>query len=41
MSPSADFGTSQAQDENFLLSNMIPQDHNNNTSIWSSIESAA
>lgn len=40
MSPSADFETAQAQDESFLLSNMIPQDHNNNTGIWSSIESA-
>lgn len=40
MSPSADFGTANAQEESFLLSNMIPQDHNNNTGIWSSIESA-
>lgn len=40
MAPSADFGDSSSQDESFLLSNMIPQDHNNNTGIHEGIESA-
>lgn len=40
MAPSADFGDSASQDESFLLSNMIPQDHNNNTGIHEGIESA-
>lgn len=40
MAPSADFGDSTSQDESFLLSNMIPQDHNNNTGIHEGIESA-
>lgn len=40
LSPSADFSTPSAQAESFTLANMVPQDHNNNTGIWSSIESA-
>ena len=40
MSPSADMPTESAQSESFSLANMVPQDHNNNTGIWSSIESA-
>lgn len=40
LSPSADMPTSSAQAESFTLANMIPQDHNNNTGIWSSIESS-
>lgn len=40
LSPSADMPTPSAQAESFTLANMIPQDHNNNTGIWSSIESA-
>ena len=40
MAPSADFGDPASQDESFLLSNMIPQDHNNNTGIHEGIESA-
>lgn len=40
MAPSADFGDTSSQDESFLLSNMIPQDHNNNTGIHEGIESA-
>lgn len=38
--PSADMPTASAQAESFTLANMIPQDHDNNTGIWSSIESA-
>ena len=40
MSPSADMPTESAQAESFSLANMVPQDHNHNTGIWSSIESA-
>lgn len=40
MAPSADFGDPTSQDESFLLSNMIPQDHNNNTGIHEGIETA-
>ena len=40
MSPSADMPTELAQADSFSLANMVPQDHNSNTGIWSSIESA-
>ena len=40
MSPSADMPTESAQSESFSLANMVPQDHNHNTGIWSNIESA-
>lgn len=40
MSPSADFTTKKSNIECFTLANMVPQNHNNNTGIWSDIESA-
>lgn len=40
MSPSADFLDPQSNQECFTLANMIPQNHNNNTGVWSRIESA-
>ena len=40
MTPSADMGTDSAQEDSFSLANMVPQDHNNNTGIWSAIEGA-
>jgi len=40
MTPSADMGSATAQAESFSLANMVPQDHSNNTGIWSSIEGA-
>ena len=40
MTPSADMGTDSAQADSFSLANMVPQDHNNNTGIWSAIEGA-
>lgn len=40
MTPSADMGTDSAQADSFSLANMVPQDHNNNTDIWSAIEGA-
>jgi endonuclease G len=40
MAPSADFGDPTSQGESFLFSNMIPQDHNNNTGIHEGIETA-
>ena len=40
MSPSADMPTEAAQVDSFSLANMVPQDHNHNTGIWSNIESA-
>ncbi len=38
MTPSADMGTDGAQEDSFSLANMVPQDHNNNTGIWSQLE---
>ena len=39
MAPSADFGWSkEAMDESFLLSNMAPQNSNNNRQIWAALE---
>ena len=40
MTPSADMPTPSSQEESFSLANMVPQDHYNNTGIWSNIESA-
>lgn len=40
MSPSADMPTESAQADSFSLANMVPQDHNHNTGLWSNIESA-
>jgi len=40
MSPSADMPTESAQAESFTLANMIFQDHDCNTKLWSNIESA-
>ncbi|MCE1226255.1 MAG: DNA/RNA non-specific endonuclease [Geobacteraceae bacterium] len=40
MAPSADFGDPESQDESFLLSNMIPQEPENNRGIHEGIESA-
>ena len=40
MSPSADMPTESSQSDSFSLANMVPQDHNHNTGIWSNIESA-
>lgn len=40
MTPSADMGTENSQAESFSLANMVPQDHNNNTGIWSQLEGA-
>lgn len=40
MTPSADMGTDSAQEDSFSLSNIIPQNHQNNTGIWSAIEGA-
>lgn len=36
----ADAASATAKDETFLLSNMVPQDRNNNRGIWSEIEGA-
>jgi len=39
MAPSADFGWSpEAMDQSFLLSNMVPQDGDNNRRIWAALE---
>jgi len=39
MAPNADFGWSaEAQSESFLLSNMVPQNPNNNQRIWAALE---
>lgn len=39
IAPSADMPTKKAQHESFALSNMIPQDPQNNRVLWSGIES--
>jgi endonuclease G, mitochondrial len=39
MAPSGDMSTPTAQHESFSLSNMIPQDPNNNRRLWEGIES--
>jgi endonuclease G len=40
MSPARDFNTPQSESECFTLANMIPQDHDNNTKLWSGLEEA-
>jgi endonuclease G len=40
MSPNKDMGTRQGQAESFSLSNMVPQDPNNNRCLWEGVESA-
>ncbi|MDD4950826.1 DNA/RNA non-specific endonuclease [Sulfuricurvum sp.] len=40
MSPARDFNTPQSESECFTLANMVPQDHDNNTKLWSGIEEA-
>jgi len=39
LSPAQDFADDTSKDESFLLSNIIPQDSENNRGIWSAIES--
>jgi endonuclease G len=38
MSPARDFNTPQSESECFTLANMVPQDHDNNTKLWSGLE---
>ena len=40
LAPSADMPTPEAQQESFSLSNMVPQDPNNNRHLWEGIEAA-
>jgi endonuclease G len=40
LAPSGDAPSVQAQDETFLLSNMSPQDHQDNAHLWEAIEHA-
>lgn len=40
MAPARDFNTPQSESECFTLANMIPQDHDNNTKLWSGLEEA-
>jgi endonuclease G len=40
MSPARDFNTPQSESECFTLANMVPQDHDNNTKLWSGLEEA-
>lgn len=40
MAPARDFSTHQSESECFTLANMVPQDHDNNTKLWSGIEEA-
>lgn len=40
LAPAADMGGKKAQHECFTLANMVPQDSENNRSIWSAIEGA-
>jgi DNA/RNA endonuclease G (NUC1) len=38
LAPNADFGSKEARDETFILSNAVPQFHLNNQKIWSELE---
>lgn len=40
LSPARDFNSIMAEHESFSLANIVPQNHDNNTKLWSSIESA-
>lgn len=40
MAPARDFNTPQGESECFTLANMVPQDHDNNTKLWSGLEEA-
>jgi len=40
MAPARDFNTPQSESECFTLANMVPQDHDNNTKLWSWLEEA-
>jgi len=40
MAPARDFNTPQGESECFTLANMIPQNHDNNTKLWSGLEEA-
>ena len=40
MSPSADFTNRDSNFQSFLLSNMVPQNHNNNAGVWAHIEAS-
>ncbi|MBN3729512.1 DNA/RNA non-specific endonuclease [Burkholderia sp. Tr-20390] len=40
LTPAGDAATAQAKDETFLLSNMVPQSHENNGNLWEWIEHA-
>ena len=38
LSPSGDAASAQAQDETFLMSQMVPQSHENNSGLWEELE---